>query len=94
MQDQRPHLFLDVDGVLNAFDLLPGHDAAGFDDFDAHAIDVDMGGRLNTFVVFLSPTMGARLAGLAADISWATTWEHQADSHIAPSAVFPADFPS
>lgn len=94
MSNPRPHLFLDVDGVLNAFELLPGRDCPGFEDFDVHQVvfqSEDGGPR--DFVVILSPTMGSRLAGLAADITWATTWEHRADSHIAPLCGLPWGLP-
>jgi hypothetical protein len=90
----RPHLFLDVDGVLNAFELLPGRSTHGFDDFDVHEVTFeDDDGSPHNFIVVLSSTMGARLAALAADITWATTWEHRADSHIAPLCGLPRGLP-
>jgi hypothetical protein len=94
MPAAQPHLFLDVDGVLNAFDFLPGRDFPGFHDFDVHQVAFEEDGHgARIFLVCLSATMGARIAGLAADISWATTWEGRADSHIAPLCGLPRGLP-
>ena len=93
-QSARPHLFLDVDGVLNAFELDPGGDVDTFDDFDVHEVEFEFEvGHPRTFVVCLSPAMGARLAQLAVDIHWVTTWEHRADSAIAPLCGLPSGLP-
>jgi hypothetical protein len=89
-QSERPHLFLDVDGVLNAFELDLSSDAERFDDFDVHEVEFEFeAGYPQTFIVCLSPTMGARIAQLAVDIHWVTTWEHRADSDIAPLCGLP-----
>ena len=84
-----PYLFLDVDGVLNAFAYDPGY--VGFDDFDVHEVGVeqDDGGR-RTFEMVLSGAMGRRLAALRAEIIWTTTWEHHADRLIAPLCGLPS----
>ena len=83
-----------MDGVLNAFERDPGSDGDGFDDFATHEVEFEFQeGRLRTFIVCLSPTMGGRLAQLAADIHWATTWEHRADSAIAPLCGLPRGLP-
>jgi hypothetical protein len=93
-QSERPHLFLDVDGVLNAFELDLGTDVDRFDDFEVHEVELEFeGGRPHTFVVCLSPAMAGRLARLAVDIEWATTWEHRADSAIAPLCGLPRGLP-
>ncbi len=90
----HPHLFLDVDGVLNAFELDLSAEGDGFDDFASHEVEFEFeDGHPRTFVVCLSSTMGARLARLAADIRWATTWEHRADSAIAPLCGLPRGLP-
>ncbi len=90
----RPHLFLDVDGVLNAFELDLSSDVPVFDDFGLHEVEFEFEvGHPRTFVVCLSPAMGARLAQLAVDIQWATTWEHRADSAIAPLCGLPSGLP-
>jgi hypothetical protein len=91
---EPPNLFLDVDGVLNPFDFDGGADGDGFDDFGVHAVEFELEpGRPRTFVVRLSPSMGARLARLAVTIQWATTWEHRADSAIAPLCGLPRGLP-
>ena len=90
----RPHLFLDVDGVLNAFDLDLSSDVERFDDFGVHEVEFEFeAGYPQTFIVCLSPTMGARIAQLAVDIYWVTTWEHRADSAIAPLCGLPRGLP-
>jgi hypothetical protein len=91
---ERPHLFLDVDGVLNAFELDPSMSTDGFDDFDVHEVEFELeAGYSHTFILCLSPAMGARIAQLAVDIWWATTWEHRADSAIAPLCGLPRGLP-
>ena len=93
-QSERPHLFLDVDGVLNAFELGLGSEVDRFDDFDVHEVEFEFEvGHPRTFVVCLSPAMGARFARLAVDIQWVTTWEHRADSAIAPLCGLPSGLP-
>ena len=80
--------------MLNAFELDPGSDVAAFDDFGVHEVEFEFEvGHPRTFVVCLSPAMGARLAQLAVDIQWATTWEHRADSAIAPLCGLPSGLP-
>jgi len=85
---QLPTLYLDVDGVLNAFDF----DArlATFNDFEEQEVTVDSGsGFRMTFDVRLSRNMGDRVAALSAEIVWATTWEHHADVVVAPLCGIP-----
>jgi hypothetical protein len=89
-----PNLFLDVDGVLNALELDAGSGVDGFEDFNVHEVEFEFEpGRPRLFQVRLSPTMGARIAQLAANIHWATTWEHRADSAIAPLCGLPHGLP-
>jgi hypothetical protein len=86
---QLPRLFLDVDGVLNAFRF--DVNLATFDDFTDHAISVeDQNGFRRTFDVCLSRAMGERIASLSTEIVWATTWEHHADTYIAPLCGLPS----
>jgi hypothetical protein len=93
-QAVRPYLFLDVDGVLNVFERDLGSDAEMFDDFALHDVDFDVvAGYHRSLAVWLSPSMGARLARLAVDIHWVTTWEGRANSAIAPRCGLPRDLP-
>ncbi len=87
-QTDLPVLFLDVDGVLNAYALDPI--LAGFDDFEVHEVTIgdDTGFRM-TLDLRLSPGMGQALATLPAEIVWLTTWEHNADQLIAPLVGLP-----
>ena len=86
--DQWPTLFLDVDGVLNAFQF--DVELASFDDFTDHAITIDdQHGLSRTFDVCLSRSMGERIASLRALIVWVTTWEQHADTYIAPLCGLP-----
>lgn len=73
----KPLLFLDVDGVLNPADPHPGTD------FKAHT--------LLGFRVLLSRRHGDWLHELARvyEICWATTWEEDANTHIAPALGLP-----
>ncbi|MGD3105943.1 HAD domain-containing protein [Streptomyces sp. YGL11-2] len=72
----RPLLFLDVDGVLNPVLPSPG--------FTAH--------DLLDHTVLLSADHAGWLRELSAayELVWATTWEHHANTHIAPLLELPA----
>ncbi|MEU9133928.1 HAD domain-containing protein [Kitasatospora sp. NPDC048540] len=72
-----PLLFLDVDGVLN-----PAHPDPD-DHFDRH--------QLLGYTVLLSQRHGEWLRELAGHyrLVWATTWEEQANLHIAPRLGLP-----
>jgi hypothetical protein len=84
----RPILFLDVDGVLNAFEFNPN--LATFDDFEDQEVTVDEGSGFRMILdLCLSRSMGERIGALSAEIVWATTWEHNADSMIAPLCGLP-----
>ncbi|MEU6233114.1 HAD domain-containing protein [Kitasatospora sp. NPDC047058] len=73
----KPLLFLDVDGVLNP--VCPDPDAG----FDSHT--------LLGYTVLLSARHGTWLRELAGtyELVWATTWEEQANAHIAPAIGLP-----
>ncbi|MFE0460445.1 HAD domain-containing protein [Kitasatospora sp. NPDC058965] len=73
----KPLLFLDVDGVLNPAAPPPG---AGFEEHD-----------LLGFRVLLAPVHGVWLAELAQvyELCWATTWEEDANTHLAPLLGLP-----
>lgn len=62
----RPALFLDVDGVLNAFNV-KGSRGRAFPSFQE--------AKCNGFRIMYSLEMGNRLAALDVDIFWLTTWE-------------------
>jgi hypothetical protein len=71
----KPLLYLDVDGVLN-----PDHPAEGF---TTH--------RILDFEVHLSARHGDWLRELAEpyELCWATTWEQDANIHLAPLLGLP-----
>ncbi|MFE2727008.1 HAD domain-containing protein [Kitasatospora sp. NPDC059327] len=73
----KPLLFLDVDGVLNP--VCPRPEAG----FDVHT--------LLGYSVLLSARHGAWLRELAGayELVWATTWEEDANTHIAPAIGLP-----
>jgi len=78
-----PYLFLDVDGVLNAYDC--DEDLVSFDDFVVHEVSNDDGSGFSlTFDLWLSKTMGEKLSGLPVEIVWLTTWGHNANKKISP----------
>ncbi|MFJ9407361.1 HAD domain-containing protein [Streptomyces sp. NPDC101393] len=72
----RPLLFLDIDGVLNPVLPTPG--------FVAH--------DLLDHTVLLSADHAGWLGELAGayELVWATTWEHHANTHVAPLLGLPA----
>ncbi len=81
----RPWLFLDVDGVLNAYELPRRPPPDAFDDF--RPVEA-MGFRL-----MLSAEMGRRLARLPVDIAWSTTWSPYVDEVIAGAVGLPVGLP-
>ena len=71
------------------FESDPASDADRFDDFDVHVVQFEVEPGRRRLQVRLSPAMGARIARLPVNIHWATTWEHRADSAIAPLCGLP-----
>ncbi|WP_280397358.1 HAD domain-containing protein [Nocardia carnea] len=71
----RPLLFLDVDGPLLPFGESPRHEPR------AAATDTHLS-RLNT-------ELGRRLATLPFSLVWATTWEDDANTELAPRLGLP-----
>lgn len=69
----QPDLLADVDGVLNVLSL--GQPRPGFRKYVVHG-----------FTLWLTPQHGQWLTelGVAFRVVWATTWEHDANTHIAP----------
>lgn len=81
-------MFLDVDGVLNAFDYDPL--LAGYTDFVTHEVTVgQQSGFRMIFDLRLSRGMGKALADLPAEITWLTTWQKDADRIVAPLVGLP-----
>lgn len=72
---ERPLLFLDVDGPLLPFGEVPQREP-GYAAPDA---------RLTR----LSPQTGLRLAALPCTLVWATTWEDEANTEVAPRIGLP-----
>jgi hypothetical protein len=79
----KPVLFLDVDGVLNAFLCSPWADAC--------ATEVELDG--SCYQIRTSRLLGEALLDLDADIHWLTTWKHDANELISPLVGFPEDLP-
>lgn len=79
---ERPLILLDVDGVLNPF-------RRPSPDWFKTKCSVD--GR--SYNVILHPGHGAKLLDLAAatgaELVWATTWEHDANTEIGPKIGLP-----
>ncbi|MFD7068694.1 HAD domain-containing protein [Streptomyces sp. NPDC059913] len=69
-REDHPLLFLDIDGPLLPFGDGPQREPSGATT-DPHLTRLD-------------PRMGPRLAALPCELVWATTWEDEANAHIAP----------
>ncbi|WP_344662264.1 HAD domain-containing protein [Catenulispora subtropica] len=84
----RPLLFLDVDGPLNPFAI---HLEALPAEYQVHEMRPDLWAdpMLQPLRVCLNPAHGARLLALPAELVWATSWEHDANSWIAPRLGLP-----
>lgn len=87
MSAERPLLLIDVDGPLNPY-------RASRRKVDDHDMPVPYGvHRLNGFRVYLSPEHGRMLLEVAhttgAELAWATTWMHDANTMIAPLIGLP-----
>jgi hypothetical protein len=85
MKNVRPLLLIDVDGVLNPFDMNRNAPAPGF---ELHYITVRDG---RTFPVLLNRAHGEWLNALSEDFElvWATTWADQANEAIGPRIGLP-----
>src|SRR4051812_36488525 len=81
--DDRPVLFLDVDGVISLFGFHPSGPPPG----TFHSID----GILHC----IGSDAAARLARLAAayELGWATGWEEKANEYLVHILELPADLP-
>ncbi|OLR92994.1 HAD domain-containing protein [Actinokineospora bangkokensis] len=72
---ERPLLFLDVDGPLLPFGDGTRREQAGT--------------AASAHLARLDPQLGPRLAALPCDLVWATTWEDEANTEIAPRLGLP-----
>jgi len=70
-----PLLFLDVDGPLLPFGDGPQHEP--------------LGSASTSHLARLDPQVGHRLAALPCELVWATTWEEEANTEIAPRIGLP-----
>ncbi len=97
----KPLLLLDVDGPLNPYAAKPHLRPAGY---GTHRIPMDNGRpiglptdlvthaqRRRTLRVWLNPTHGSMLLALTdvVELHWATSWEHHANTVIAPLIGLP-----
>ncbi|PYC79537.1 hypothetical protein C7C46_14380 [Streptomyces tateyamensis] len=97
----RPILLLDVDGPLNPFAGMPNRRPDGFETHRlmppsweaAELARLEAWGRPGKrptpLPVWLNPGHGAELAALPFDLVWATTWEAEANTFIAPLIGLP-----
>ncbi|MFF8762979.1 hypothetical protein ACF07Q_00585 [Nocardiopsis dassonvillei] len=77
--EQRPLLFIDVDGPLNPYDgSNRGAYKRGYRKW-----------KLNGFNVLLNAAHGPALSALPYDLVWGTTWETDANLYIAPRVGLP-----
>jgi len=77
--DQRPILFIDVDGPLNPYDR---------SNRSAHRAGYARR-KIEEFKVFLNPTHGPALMELPFELVWGTTWERSANRQIGPRIGLP-----
>lgn len=81
----KPVMFLDVDGVLNAFRKSPWAETT--------KTRVYPSGYEHGLLIQTSPLLGQRLLELEVDIHWLTTWREEANVHISPLVGLPQDLP-
>ncbi|AXK88551.1 hypothetical protein SAMN05421776_12151 [Nocardia farcinica] len=93
----RPLLYLDVDGPLNPYAAKPHLRPAGY---ETHRMLPPTwmaqhgdrpSGRIKPLRVWLNPVHGPKLLALTDvfELWWATTWEHDANTHIGPTIGLP-----
>ncbi|MFI6447165.1 hypothetical protein [Kitasatospora sp. NPDC050543] len=97
----RPLLLVDVDGPLNPYAAKPSRRPDGY---ETHRLSTPRwlamekrrlsawgtpGKRPKPLRVWLNPAHGAELASLPFDLVWATTWEEEANTYVAPVLGLP-----
>lgn len=86
----KPLLLLDVDGPLSPWAAATGAKPPGFVE---HRFRLRGWSRRKPLRMWLSPSLGGALLGLAADpgldLAWATNWEHQANVMMGPAMGLP-----
>lgn len=80
--EQRPLLFLDVDGPLIPFGGTPGQYPDGYPTYRS-ASGPGAGGA-NPLLSRIDPAYGPRLTALGCELVWATTWMDEANECVAP----------
>lgn len=94
----RPLLYLDVDGVLNPYAAKRTRRPDGYvthrllpPSWIAQREEAGPPHRLKPLRVWLNPGHGPKLLTLAEhfELWWATTWEHEANTHIGPLIGLP-----
>ena len=79
---QRPLLFLDVDGPLIPFGATPQQYPDGYPTY--HSGSGPRAAAANPLLARIDPAHGPRLAALACELVWATTWMDDANECVAP----------
>jgi hypothetical protein len=91
MSPVRPLVLLDVDGPLNPYDAKPSRRPAGYTTHRLRPRGFE--NARNPLRVWLNPDHGPLLIAFAdqhgADLVWATTWEHDANTMIGPVLGLP-----
>ncbi|MFJ9410255.1 HAD domain-containing protein [Streptomyces sp. NPDC101393] len=87
MTDQRPLLFLDVDGPLNPWRAEPHRQPDGYTTLRMRPTGWEP--PREALRVWLNPGHGPLLLGLGFRIVWATTWKAEANRWIAPVLGLP-----
>nr|WP_042180751.1 HAD domain-containing protein [Kibdelosporangium sp. MJ126-NF4]CEL14561.1 putative secreted protein [Kibdelosporangium sp. MJ126-NF4] len=84
----RPLLLLDVDGPLNPFAAKADAKPAGFVE---HKFRLSGWSRRKPLRMWLNPGHGSELLAAAgeAELVWATTWEHKANTMVGPAIGLP-----
>ncbi|MFF4249115.1 hypothetical protein ACFYY2_32305 [Streptomyces sp. NPDC001822] len=86
--NQRPLLFLDVDGPLIPFGATPMQRPQGYPTYGPASGRA--AGSGNPLVARIDPALGPKLAALGCELVWATTWLDSANECVAPWLGLPA----